>query len=546
MRTLARVWVVVLTCVLSAIVCFAEDSRDGATQTVATNRLASAPAALRTFAAQLGALEREWQTALGALASKSYNQVTSEETDRIESLMFRFLVCRESLWDMLSFFSDHEKRFTSEEDQTRALAAAFHAAALLGRHTSWLVLNAMDEKVIVRKLNEAHYRYDIPAGTFDMLFYSLTSPKTLAELNATKRSFAAEATVAESALSRIMAADPAFSAQLAQTAWLWIQADEMTKDVLKRRSIVLPDVANRIRQNELMEQARKVQRKVAADLYVAQGLLFNTVSDFKRPMTRHLAFTAEQSAAVKGAMQPGDLIMAFSAGYMSNVFLPGHFKHGITFVGTPAQRRKAGLDSMRLDDVPDGKRAKVGRDMEVERLPSGQDADVIEAVAEGVIFNSTDVIMHNHVNRMLVLRPRVSQEDRVKALINTFLLLGCQYDFNFDFVDASYQCCTEVIYRSFDKRGAIAFNLTPRAGVQTLAADDIINYYLDTNPGAFEFVLFAEENPGGKAGEARVLTGEEGLKRLKSLMKDTSERGSGFTLPTFKPAFPDLLPSKAR
>jgi hypothetical protein len=32
-------------------------------------------------------------------------------------------------------------------------------------------------------------------------------------------------------LSRLAESDPAFSAQLAQTAWLWIQADELTQDV---------------------------------------------------------------------------------------------------------------------------------------------------------------------------------------------------------------------------------------------------------------------------------------------------------------------------
>lgn len=526
--------------------CLAADPAVELTAPEAAARLAAAPAALGTFAAQLRGLEKEWQTTLGALADKSYKEITSEETDRIESLMFRYLVCRESLWDMLTFLSDYDRRFATEEEQTRAFAAAFHAAALLSRHTAWLVLNAMDEKAIVRKLNEAHYRYDIPAGTFDMLFYALTSPKNLAELDAARSSFASAATVSDSTLSRIMDADPSFSAQLAQTAWLWMQADGLTKDILKRRSIVLPDVANRLRQNELMEQARKVHRKIAADLYVAQGLLFNTVSDFKRPMTRHLTFTREQVAAVRAALQPGDLIMTFSAGYMSNVFLPGHFKHGITYVGTVEQRRNAGLDATALANVPAGKRAKAAKDLEFARLASGEEVDLIEAVAEGVIFNSTEVIMHNHINRMLVLRPRVSREDRVGALVNTFLLLGCQYDFNFDFVDASYQCCTEVIYRSFDRRGGMEFSLIPRAGVRTLAADDIVNYYLDTNPGAFEFVLLAEEDPGRKTGEARVLSGDEGRKRLVALMKDTSDREPAFTMPTFKPAFPDLLPSKAK
>jgi hypothetical protein len=437
---LRRGWLVAGLGLLIAVAATATEQAEELSDAAAAQRLAEAPAALRTFSTQLDGLEREWQSILGTLASKTYRQITSEETDHIERLMFRYLMCRESLWDMLGFFSDYDTHFTTETEQTRAFAVAFHAMALLSRHTAWLVLNAMDEKAIARKLNEAHYRYDIPAGTLDMLFYSITSPQNLAELATAKRSFAAEATVAESTLNRLMEADPAFAAQMAQTAWLWIQADEMTRDILKKRAIVLPDVANRLRQNELMEQARKARHKTAANLYVAQGVLFNTVSDFKRPLSRHLVFTPEQAAAVKKALQPGDLIMTFSAGYMSNVFLPGRFKHGITFVGTPSQRRKAGLDAGLLGQMPESKRAKLANDLTVELLPTGEEADVIEAVAEGVIFNSTDVIMRNHVNRMVVLRPRITPADLAQALANTFLLLGCQYDFNFDFVNASYQC----------------------------------------------------------------------------------------------------------
>lgn len=51
---------------------------------------------------------------------------------------------------------------------------------------------------------------------------------------------------------------------------------------------------------------------------------------------------------------------------------------------------------------------------------------------------------------------------------------------------------------------------------------------------------------GGKAGEARIPTGEEGQNRLKAIMKDSSDKGTTFTLPTFKPAFPDLLPSRVK
>jgi hypothetical protein len=509
----------------------------------AAARLRSAPANLALFSAQLGGLEREWQAAFTGLAEKKYSQVSTAETDALERLLFRFLGCRESLWDMVTFFADYERNFTTESDQTRALATGFHAAALLARHTAWLVQNGMENAVAVRKLNEAHYTYDIPSGTFDMLFYALTSPKHLADLRGAQRFFAAEATRPESELNRIMQADPPFAAELAQTAWLWLQADQMTEMVLKRKSIVLPAAANWMRQNELAEQSRKLAKTIGANLYVAQGLLFNTVSDFKRPQTHHTVFSPEQVAEIKAALEPGDLLMTYSAGYMSNVFLPGKFKHGITYVGAPAQRAALDLGAAQ-GDVPEAKRARLTEDLAAERLPSGADADVIEAVAEGVIRNSLASLLHNHINRMVVLRPRLGEADRRGALVNTFLLLGCQYDFNFDFVDSSYQCCTEVIYRSLDRRGGIAFTLVPRSGVQTLAADDIINQHLRSSQSPFDLVLLAEEMPDSTAHAARILKGDEGAQRLAALMAEPPLKLPTITLPNFKAALPDLLPGK--
>jgi hypothetical protein len=215
---------------------------------------------------------------------------------------------------------------------------------------------------------------------------------------------------------------------------------------------------------------------------------------------------------------------------MSNVFLPGKFKHGLTYIGTPEQRAAMGLTIAAIRDIPSGKRAKLETDLSTGKLPSGYDADVVEAVAEGVIFNSLDYLLKHHVNRILVLRPCVSADERIQALGTVFLLLGGMYDFNFDFEDTSYQCCTEVIYRSYNKKGEIDFPLIQRMAVKTLAADDIIQYHLAAKTPKFDFIVFAEEDPASPIHMATVLTGTAGTTRLHALMADESpkdETGNG-------------------
>ena len=117
---------------------------------------------------------------------------------------------------------------------------------------------------------------------------------------------------------------------------------------------------------------------------------------------------------------------------------------------------------------------------------------------------------------MLVLRPRLSEAERAAFLVEVYSYLGDGYDFRFDFADASQQVCTEVIYRALNGKGSIDFALTARAGHETLSADDIANYYLDSD--AFDFVLLVETKPDSKNNEALVFVGPEGEQRIEALM----------------------------
>jgi hypothetical protein len=160
-------------------------------------------------------------------------------------------------------------------------------------------------------------------------------------------------------------------------------------------------------------------------------------------------------------------------------------------------------------------------------LPTGESADLIEAVAEGVKFSHLGTILDTHVNRFLVLRPRLGGPDRGDALANAFRFLGDGYDFRFDFEDASQQVCTEVVYRAYSGRGGIDFSLTERMGRATLSADDIVNVHLQPDSEVFDFVLFAEGALDSKSHAARIWVGAAGEQRLGELMGAASEGDDG-------------------
>ena len=62
----------------------------------------------------------------------------------------------------------------------------------------------------------------------------------------------------------------------------------------------------------------------------------------------------------------------------------------------------------------------------------------------------------------------------------------------------------------------IDFTLTERAGHETLSADDIANYHL--NSEAFDFVFLVESKPNSENDESLLFVGAEGESHLKKLM----------------------------
>ena len=82
-------------------------------------------------------------------------------------------------------------------------------------------------------------------------------------------------------------------------------------------------------------------------------------------------------------LRPGDILLTFTAGYASDVSIPGAFKHGITYIGTVEQREAAGLspdDIVLVGGSREGK--KIAKDLRKTTTVHGRPANLIEAIAE--------------------------------------------------------------------------------------------------------------------------------------------------------------------
>ena len=276
-------------------------------------------------------------------------------------------------------------------------------------------------------------------------------------------------------------------------------------------------------ERELKALGRKIEDDIEELSYELQAEVFFGVSRLKKPSAYVVRFSDAQKREVRERLQPGDLVLTYTGGYASNIFIPGSFKHGMTYVGTPSERHAVGLSPERIlatSGLPQER--GLAENLWRATTSAGRPANLIEAVGEGVKFSNLDHIMDTHIWRMLVIRPCLDSPERIRQLGRTFSYLGEEYDFRFDFADASRQVCTEVIYRSLNGMHGIDFPLTRRGGHVTLSADDLVTYWLEDRPEAFEFVLYAEEAPLTPGHGARVLHGEAGKRYLEMLMKQGS------------------------
>jgi len=475
---------------------------------------------------ELEAASREIHARLSELhASSGWRKrgyFTSSEHDAIEWLFFRFVHNHRAFWGEIDRLGGVELALTTEASLPGAHLLVLHAGLALAESSAFLVTEFREDPIAVAKLNEFFYRSEIPAGTYDLIALAVTNTKRRKALTRAWALHERELTDPKgSAIAAAAFEDPELASVLASLVPLWVRVEAQLKLVDAGRNRVLTDLDHSL----AADASRASDRSFDSVAYETRSLVFKNVSRIKSPAAHLIKFSPAQKRELHDLLRPGDVILSYTAGYVSDVFIPGTFKHGITYVGDRAEREAAGLTAASLPRLDRPRTASFAANIKLDHMPDGSSADLIEAVAEGVKFSNLDTILDTHVNRLLVLRPSIDDAERTAFLAGVFAYLADPYDFRFDFGDASRQVCTEVIYRALNGKSDIAFTLTTRAGHPTLSADDIVLYHFET-PGHFKILAYAEEDPDRGDHSARIWTGPPAEQRLKERMAADDEKPS--------------------
>ncbi|MFO7562329.1 MAG: YiiX/YebB-like N1pC/P60 family cysteine hydrolase [Enhygromyxa sp.] len=256
----------------------------------------------------------------------------------------------------------------------------------------------------------------------------------------------------------------------------------------------------------LGSDSERLQRGVRRVWYPTQKGVAEWMGDTRVRRINWYLIDEELQAGLVAVAEPGDVLLARKNWYLSNVGLPGFWPHAILYIGDP-QQFAAYFDD---PEVRAWVRERSGEDIDLptylgRRWPArwlryqfedhGQPYRVIEAISEGVVFNTLD---HAAGDYLVALRPRLSKVAKAQAIVEAFAYLDRPYDFNFDFATDHAIVCTELIYRAYRPaagKPGLELGLVELAGRPTLPANDIARQYVAERGSAaaqFDFVYFID------------------------------------------------------
>jgi len=418
---------------------------------------------------------------------------TPSEDEAIRQVLITYSQLRSALFELVYELrtAGHDER--SDYDQ---LFFAGYAGALVLLDAARFIRERFHESALIRhKLNEPEPSFGIPGGLYDSIQESWTNPGHMWHMFAAARYFEKNRARLDSLhCDRESENLKAIIEQLAcrlNLSWSDYANLRLRFRLRQFGSLLKRDVFF-----ALMFQMQKGIGKLAADRYLKLGHqpgLPNSVRD-----------------ALQSILEPGDILLVRKEFALTNYFLPGYWPHSALFLGSTQSLSDGGLSNHPsiasrwqsfLDlDLPDRGR-------------------VIEAMKDGVHLRSLESPYRS--DSILVLRSQLKPESIRKVVARSFMHVGKEYDFSFDFTVANRLVCTEVIYRAFDGVEGISFPLSMRAGRMTLAARELVEMAMQRKHFAIEATYVPRLSDQVLRGnEAR-----EAVQRVSSSVEDKGDDG---------------------
>jgi hypothetical protein len=216
-------------------------------------------------------------------------------------------------------------------------------------------------------------------------------------------------------------------------------------------------------------------------------------------------------------MYPGDIMLQRRNWYLSNVGIPGFWTHAALYTGTLTEMNNYFASEFpydgftNFDEYLETKFPEVYKDY-LFPDKEGYIKSVIEAIEPGVVVSSLEGSAH--ADFVVVLRPKLTKQDKLLALEKAFSNYHKPYDYNFDFDTRDALVCSELVYDAYyerlPKKHGLHLETSLLNGRKMVSPLDMAKLYKaehGTEAEQFEFVYFLRGYE--TEGIARVATESE-------------------------------------
>lgn len=384
---------------------------------------------------------------------------TPDEDELIRTRYSHYLSSRSALLSTLeqleSTLRQPQKNWS---EHLPIFTAAFTAACLMVRGSSFIIELAKKRPVIWKKLDEPEPRFGLPRYTFSNLHKAATNPSRRKQFQSAIEFFQQHrdeifAHENDALLAPLIAILREEEQQLA-----WQQ-----QKIWRRRMFY--------RWFSFLRSHHSGYRRVMFHLFRWSG---SAIAELRQPGIKPSGapkrLSAQQREELLALALPGDVFVTRHDDAMSNLFLPGFWPHAALHLGTPEQLEQV------IGKIPAPIKPRYKSQMRF-----------LEAKKDGVKFRPAEETLH--VDACLLLRPPLQQSSLAEALTRCLTHEGKKYDFLFDFRTTDRLACTEVIYRTYHGYAPVSFELLPKAGRVCIPAENLIDQAL-----ACGFTLIASCN----------------------------------------------------
>lgn len=389
------------------------------------------------------------QDAMEASARGYYDPV---EDEKLREIYTRYLGIRSAIWIEIQalkpVYRVYKKGGGLTQPELQAFGIAFSGAEIIVQTGEILIALARQKDMIWKKLDEAEPRFGLKRKSFTRVYRQLTSAFKMYPFYKAIEFFDTHRDMVMSALL-----DGGFERN-AKILERLNQAKVSRGDHLRRYG--------RFVRFSLRRRRKSAQRNMVFALFQGTG---EDIADLKIPFIKPVKARKRVNQAVIDALlpdlMPGDVFITRHDDAMSNLFLPGFWPHAAFFIGDHKQRTL-------IPPHHDG-------------MNSSEDLGmtILESKKDGVLFRAIEETLH--LDAFVVMRPKLSQDDVMKAVARGISHAGKLYDFIFDFARADRLVCTELIYRAYHGIGGVNFKLETKAGRKCLSAEDFLTQSLQNN-----------------------------------------------------------------